>query len=157
MRFVVLIRYFLEFFLFKFLLIILNFFFRKISKNVFSNLFMFLGRLSKYNNIAKNNCKIVFNEFSDKKIRKIINSSWKNLGKNIYELNNLKSLINDKNAINILGLEKLEKIKKENSQVIFFSIHSGNWEICVPILDKIGFSLRGRTWSPGILLIAKKK
>ena len=141
MRFVVLIRYFLEFFLFKFLLIILNFFFRKISKNVFSNLFMFLGRLSKYNNIAKNNCKIVFNDFSDKKIRKIINSSWKNLGKNLYELNNLKSLINDENAINILGLEKLEKIKKENSQVIFFSIHSGNWEICVPILDKNGFNI----------------
>ena len=141
MRFVVLIRYFLEFFLFKFLLIILNFFFRKISKNVFSKLFMFLGRLSKYNNIAKNNCKIVFNDFSDKKIRKIINSSWKNLGKNLYELNNLKSIINDKNAINILGLEKLEKIKKENSQVIFFSIHSGNWEICVPILDKNGFNI----------------
>jgi KDO2-lipid IV(A) lauroyltransferase len=102
---------------------------------------MFIGRLSKYNKIAKNNCKIVFSDFSDKEITKIVNSSWKNLGKNLYELNNLKKLIDDKNAIEILGLEKLKKIKKENSSVIFFSIHSGNWEICVPILDKSGFNI----------------
>jgi len=141
MRLLVLIRYFVEFFLFKIVFTILNFLFRKISKNIFSNLFMFLGRMSKYNKIAKKNCKIVFSEFSEKEITKIINKSWKNLGKNLYELNSLKKLIDDKNAIKILGLEKLEKIKKENSQVIFFSIHSGNWEICVPILDKNGFNI----------------
>ena len=141
MRLLVLIRYFVEFFLFKIVFTILNFLFRKISKNIFSNLFMFLGRMSKYNKIAKKNGKIVFSEFSEKEITKIINSSWKNLGKNLYELNSLKKLIDDKNAIKILGLEKLEKIKKENSQVIFFSIHSGNWEICVPILDKNGFNI----------------
>ena len=72
---------------------------------------MFLGRLSKYNKIAKNNCKIVFNDFSDKEITEIINNSWKNLGKNLYELNNLKKLVDDKSAIKILGLEKLKKIK----------------------------------------------
>ena len=141
MRLLVIIRYFVEFFLFKIVFAILNFLFRKISKNIFSNLFMFLGRMSKYNKIAKKNCKIVFSEFSEKEITKIINRSWKNLGKNLYELNSLKKLIDDKNAIKILGLEKLEKIKKENSQVIFFSIHSGNWEICVPILDKNGFNI----------------
>ena len=141
MRFLVFIRYFIEFFLYKIIFIILNLFSPKFSKNIFSYSFMFLGRLSKYNKIAKNNCKIVFSDFSDEEIRKIINNSWKNLGKNLYELNNLKKLIDDKNAIKILGLEKLKKIKKENSQVIFFSIHSGNWEICVPILDKSGFNI----------------
>ena len=141
MRFLVFIRYFIEFFLYKIIFIILNLFSPKFSKNIFSYSFMFLGRLSKYNKIAKNNCKIVFSDFSDKEITQIINNSWKNLGKNLYELNNLKKLIDDKNAIKILGLEKLKKIKKENSPVIFFSIHSGNWEICVPILDKSGFNI----------------
>ena len=141
MRFLVFIRYFIEFFLYKIVFVILNLFSRKFSKNIFSYLFMLLGRLSKYNKIAKDNCKIVFSDFSDKEITKIINNSWKNLGKNLYELNNLKKLIDDKNAIKILGLEKLKKIKKENSPVIFFSIHSGNWEICVPILDKSGFNI----------------
>ena len=141
MRFLVFIRYFIEFFLFKIFFIILKIFSRELSKNIFSYSFMFLGRLSKYNKIAKNNCKIVFSDFSDKEITKIVNNSWKNLGKNLYELNNLKKLIDDKNAIEILGLEKLKKIKKENSPVIFFSIHSSNWEICVPILDKSGFNI----------------
>jgi len=141
MRFLVFIRYFIEFFLYKIVFIILNLFSRKFSKRIFSYSFMLLGRLSKYNKIAKDNCKIVFSDFSDKEITKIINNSWKNLGKNLYELNNLKKLIDDKNAIKILGLEKLKKIKKENSPVIFFSIHSGNWEICVPILDKSGFNI----------------
>ena len=141
MRFLVFIRYFIEFFLYKIVFVILNLFSKKFSKNIFSYSFMLLGRLSKYNKIAKNNCKIVFSDFSDKEITKIINNSWKNLGKNLYELNNLKKLIDDKNAIKILGLEKLKKIKKENSPVIFFSIHSGNWEICVPILDKSGFNI----------------
>ena len=141
MRFLVFIRYFIEFFLYKIVFIILRLFSRKFSKKIFSYSFMLLGRLSKYNKIAKNNCKIVFSDFSDKEITKIINNSWKNLGKNLYELNNLKKLIDDKNAIKILGLEKLKKIKKENSPVIFFSIHSGNWEICVPILDKSGFNI----------------
>ena len=141
MRFLVFIRYFIEFFLYKIVFVILSLFSRKFSKKIFSYSFMLLGRLSKYNKIAKDNCKIVFSDFSDKEITKIINNSWKNLGKNLYELNNLKKLIDDKNAIKILGLEKLKKIKKENSPVIFFSIHSGNWEICVPILDKSGFNI----------------
>ena len=141
MRYLVFIRYFIEFFLFKIIFILLSLFNKKISTKIFSNIFMFLGRLSKYNKIAKKNCKFIFSDFNDKKITKIINSSWKNLGQNLYELNNLKKLIDDKSAIKILGLEKLEKIKKENSPVIFFSIHSGNWEICVPILDKNGFDI----------------
>ena len=41
---------------------------------------MLLGRLSKYNEIAKTNCKHVFANFTDKRIN-IINNSWKNLGK----------------------------------------------------------------------------
>ena len=141
MRFLVFIRYFIEFFLYKIVFVILNLFSKKFSKNIFSYSFMLLGKLSKYNKIAKNNCKIVFSDISDIEITKIINDSWKNLGKNLYELNNLKKLIDDKSAIKILGLEKLKKIKKENSPVIFFSIHSGNWEICVPILDKSGFNV----------------
>ncbi len=53
----------------------------------------------------------------------------------------IKKLIDNKNSIKIKGIEILEKIKKENKPVIFFSIHSGNWEICVPILDKYGFNI----------------
>ncbi len=141
MKLLVFTKHLFEFFIFKIFLSFFNFFPKKISFIMVSNIFAFIGGLSKYNKIAKNNCKIVFSNFNNKQINYIINNSWKNLAKNIFELNYLKELINDKNAIKIIGLDILEKIKKENSPVIFFSIHSGNWEICVPILDKQGLNV----------------
>ena len=141
MKFLLPFRYVIEFFLFKLIFFLLSCFPKKISSNIFSYSFMLLGRLSKYNKIAKNNCKHVFTNFNDKQINNIINNSWKNLGKNLYELSYLNKLVDDKNKIKILGLDRLEIIKKTNEPVIFFGIHSGNWEICVPILDKYGFNV----------------
>ena len=75
---------------------------------------MFLGKLSKYNKIAKNNCKIIFPNLSEDEITKIINNSWQNLGHNLFELTFLKKLLKDKNKIEIKGLEVLKNIRKEN-------------------------------------------
>ncbi len=102
---------------------------------------MFLGKLSKYNEIAKNNCRVVFPNLNDKEITKIINNSWRNLGYNLFEITFLKKLVKEKKTIEFKGLDIIEKIKKENSPVIFFSIHSSNWEICVPLLDHRGFNV----------------
>ena len=141
MKFFLIFRYVIEFLLFKILFLFLSCFPKKISSNILSNIFMIFGRLSKYNKIAKNNCKIVFTNYTDKQISNIIDKSWKNLGKNLYELSFLKNLVNDDDKIKIIGLDKLELIKRKDEPIIFFSIHSGNWEICVPILDKYGFNV----------------
>ena len=139
MTFFISIRYYCEFFLFKIIFFLLFPFSKKVSSKIISNLFMFLGKLSKYNKIAKNNCKIVFPNLSEDEITKIINNSWQNLGHNLFELTFLKKLLKDKNKIEIKGLEVLENIGKENLPVIFFSIHSSNWEVCVPFLDHNDF------------------
>jgi len=139
MTFLISIRYLLEFFLFKIIIFLLFPFSKKMSSKIISNSFMFLGKLSKYNQIAKNNCKIVFPNLNEKAITKIINNSWQNLGHNIFELTILKKILKDKNKIKIKGLDVLEKIRKENFPVIFFSIHSSNWEVCVPFLDQNDF------------------
>ena len=139
MTFFISIRYLLEFFLFKIIIFLLFPFSKKMSSKIISKSFMFLGKLSKYNQIAKNNCKIVFPDLNEKEITKIINNSWQNLGHNLFELTFLKKLLKDKHKIEIKGLEVLEKIKKENFPVIFFSIHSSNWEVCVPFLDQNNF------------------
>ena len=141
MTFFISIRYYCEFFLFKIIIFLLFPFSKKVSSKIISNLFMFLGKLSKYNKIAKNNCKIVFPNLSEDEITKIINNSWQNLGHNLFELTFLKKLLKDKNKIEIKGLEVLENIGKENLPVIFFSIHSSNWEICVPFLDHNDFKM----------------
>ena len=140
MKFLNLIKYSVEFFLFKIILLILSLFTKKLSSKIISNSFLFFGRFSKYHVIAKKNCKIVFPNLKDEDIVKIISDSWKNLGSNVYELTNLKKLIREENLIKFQGLDVLEKVKKEKSPVIFFSIHSSNWEICLPILDYRGFS-----------------
>ena len=139
MTFLIYIRYLLEFFLFKIIIFLLFPFSKKMSSKIISNSFMFLGKMSKYNQIAKNNCKIVFPNLNEKEITKIINNSWQNLGYNLFELTFLKKIIKDKNKIEVKGLEVLEKIRKENLPAIFFSIHSSNWEICVPFLDQNDF------------------
>ena len=139
MTFLISIRYFLEFFLFKLIIFLLLPFSKELSSTIVSNLFIFLGRLSKYNQIAKDNCKLVFPNLNEKEITKIINNSWQNLGLNLFELTFLNKLLKDKNTIEIKGLEILEKIRKENLPVIFFSIHSSNWEVCVPFLDQNDF------------------
>ena len=141
MKHLISIRYSIEFFLFKTIVLILNVFPKKISANIISNSFLFLGKLSKYHIIAKNNCKIVFPDLNENEITKIINHSWKNLGNNIFELTYLEKFISDINSIEIKGFEILKKIRGESSPVIFFSIHSSNWEVCVPILDRNGFSI----------------
>ena len=58
----------------------------KLSSKVISNLFMLFGKSSKYNQIAKNNCRIVFPHLTEKEIQKIINNSWRNLGCNLFEI-----------------------------------------------------------------------
>ena len=139
MTFFISFRYFLEFFIFKIIIFLLFPFSKKVSAKIISNSFMFLGKLSKYNKIAQNNCKMIFPNLNEEEITKIINKSWKNLGHNLFELTFLKKLLKDKNKIEIKGLEILENIKKENLPVIFFSIHSSNWEVCVPFLDHNDF------------------
>ena len=136
-----LFKYYIEFFLFKIILLVLSLFSKKLSAKITSNFFLFFGRFSKYHIIAKNNCKIAFPKLKDEDITKIISESWRNLGNNLYELTNLKKLIKEENLIEFQGLDILEKVQKEKSPVIFFSIHSSNWEICVPILDHKGFNI----------------
>jgi len=141
MSFFVSVRYFFEFILFKIILFLLLPFSKKISLKIISNSFIFLGKLSKYNSIAKKNCKIVFPNLSEIEIENIINKSWRNLGCNLFEITFLNKLIKEKNRIEIKGKEIIEKIKKDKSPVIFFSIHSSNWEVCVPVLDHNGLNV----------------
>ena len=143
MRYLNFIRHCIEFIFFQIILVILNLFSKKISSKIISSSFVFFGKLSKYNLIAKKNCKKVFPELNDKDIIKIIDDSWRNLGNNLYELTYLKKLMYEKNLIEIKGLDILKKIKSQKSPVIFFGIHSSNWEIFVPMLDHRGFSIGG--------------
>ena len=79
---------------------------------------------------------------NEKEVKINVLNCWNNLGKTFIELSVLKKILNKKNKkIEIKGIEFLNSIRKNNEQVIFFSIHQANWELLVPTIDKLGINI----------------
>ncbi len=135
------INYYLQFIFIKLVYLSLNLLPLKIASKTSGEIFKFIGNRLSINKIAYNNCKLVFPNFREFEIKNIIDNSWRNLGKNFFELSKLNKIINNKNLIKINGMENIQDFVDNKKQGIFFSIHQSNWEICVPILDKIGISI----------------
>jgi len=135
------IRFFFEFTLIKIIFIFLYLLPVNITSAFGSRLLIIFVRFSKSHYTAIQNCKHVFPNLNDKEIKKIIFNSWSNLGKTIFELGILKKIIKKNNYIKIEGLGNINKIIRNKTPSIFFSIHQSNWEICVPSLDKMGINV----------------
>ena len=134
--------YFLQFCIVKILFFLVKILPLGISRKLSSIIFRTLGKLSSADKTAFNNCKFIFPNLEDKKIRNIIDKSWDNIGKTVCELLNFNKLIINKNII-LKGLENIENLKKNKQQAIFISIHQSNWEILVPMLDRLDLKIGG--------------
>ena len=108
----------------------------KFTSKLGSLIFRSLGIFSKKHSLAIQNCKLVFPDLDDKKIKNIVIKSWENLGKTIFELLRLNNIIK-KYKIDIVGEKNIKKIIENKKQAIFIGIHQSNWEICVPLLDNL--------------------
>mgnify|MGYP001269681255 CR=1 FL=1 len=108
----------------------------KFTSKLGSLIFRSLGIFSKKHSLAIQNCKLVFPDLDDKKIKNIVIKSWENLGKTIFELFKLNNIIK-KYKIDIVGEKNIKKIIENKKQAIFIGIHQSNWEICVPLLDNL--------------------
>ena len=134
--------YFLQFILVKIFFYFLKILPLEISKKISSFIFRTAGKLSDADKTAVNNCKFVFPNLKEEKVRNIVDESWNNIGKTVCELLKLNKLIN-KNKIILNGLSNIENLKKNNQQAIFISIHQSNWEILVPMIDRLKFPIGG--------------
>ena len=134
--------YFLQYLFVKILFLFLKFLPLKTAKSMSSIIFRKVGKLSSAHKTAKNNCRYIFPNHKEKMINSIIDKSWENIGKTICELLRFQEVYN-KNNIILNGLKNIEFLKKNNKQAIFFSIHQSNWEVMVPILDRINFDVGG--------------
>ena len=123
---------------FKYLIqaIILYFFFLvgkvlglKISRTLFSNIFIILAPLFKSKKIIDKNLSIFNSEISKKEKDKIILSMWKNYGMTFIEYVFLSYFQKNNSHIKILGENNLQKIIKKNKPVIFVSGHFANYEL----------------------------
>ena len=109
----------------------------KISRKIFSFLFIKIGPIIKSKKIVRDNIFRVFGKQIDNK--KIIKSMWSNYGKTFVEYLFLKKYREDtfvENQIQIKGSEILNKIKKNKKPVIFISGHFANFELMSMVLTK---------------------
>ena len=131
------IRFLFEFVIIKGLFTALSIFPINFVSKFGAFIFLIFGRFSKAHIIAINNCHHVFPKLNKKEISTIVNKSWMNLGQTIFELGILNKIFKKKSLIKINGLNNIKDIIEKKNPAIFFSIHNSNWEICVPLLDRM--------------------
>lgn len=134
------IKYFLEYIIVYIISLILNILPINFSSYIGGFIFKIFGPLTKTHFIAKNNYLKIFPLAKHKEVKKNILLSWENLGRTFFELLILPKLIKlSKKYIKIEGLDNLKNLNTKNERFMFITIHQSNWEIVVPIIDKLKF------------------
>ena len=101
----------------------------KISRKLFSFLFILIGPIFKSKKIVEKNMIIFLKKSPLKNKNEIINNMWKNYGKTFIAYIFLNYFRKQKSHIFIKGEENLFQIKKQNKPVIFISGHFANFEL----------------------------
>ncbi len=135
------IKYFFEFISIISLFFIFKIIGLKNASNLGSVLGRFIGPLFRSKEIIKQNIKTALGEIDKKEETMIINSMWSNIGRTFAEyvfLKDFKFNRTNFDHMKIKGINYLEKIKKNNETVIFYSCHFANFELMAMELDKFG-------------------
>ena len=115
----------------------------RLSSNLGGKIFEIIGPFFRSEKIINSNIKKALPDINFKNLKKIKRFMWNNYGRTFAEYMFIKEFRNGKISKNIEidGQEILEKIKKENSQVIFISGHFSNFELMAMHLEKSGINL----------------
>ena len=112
----------------------------KLSRKVFSKIFITFGPIFKSKKIFAKNFEIARNVIK-KDHTSIEREMWSNYGMTFVEYIFLKYFRNSNSHIEISGLDIIENINKENKKVIFISGHFANFELMSMELTKRNVSL----------------
>ena len=115
----------------------------RLSSNLGGKIFEIIGPFFRSEKLINSNIKKALPDINFKNLKKIKRLMWNNYGRTFAEYMFIKEFRNGKISKNIEidGQEILEKIKKENSQVIFISGHFSNFELMAMHLEKSGINL----------------
>ena len=113
----------------------------KLSRKIFSWLFLKIGPLFKSKKITRKNTKIYAQVATRIDEEKIIHSMWKNYGKTFIEYIFLDYLKKSNSNIFIEGEENISDLINKNKQVIFVSGHFANFELMSMQITKKGIPL----------------
>jgi len=137
------IKYFIEF-LFVIILFFLFFLLRpKLSSYISGKLFEIIGPFFKSKKIIHKNMQRVFPDIKIERLNELTSLMWNNYGRIFAEYIFIRNFRFGKinSNIEIEGQEILDKIKKENTQVIFISGHLSNFELMAMHIVKSGINL----------------
>tara|TARA_Y200000002_G_C22679353_1_gene663366 strand:+ start:2347 stop:3204 length:858 start_codon:yes stop_codon:yes gene_type:complete len=101
----------------------------KISRMIFSNLFLLFGSFFKSKKVIKKNLDIFSQNVPDIDQKKIIEAMWKNYGMTFIEYIFLNYFRKQNSHITLEGYEIISKIIEEQKPVIFISGHFANFEL----------------------------
>ncbi len=137
------IKYFFQFLIIIFIFFVFKILGYRLSSYLGGKLFEIIGPYFRSKKITFSNLKRAFPEKDNEELSIISKDMWNNYGRVFAEYIFLKKFRNSKfkNNININGKEILEKIKKENKQVIFISGHFSNFELMAMQIEMAGIKL----------------
>ena len=137
------LKYFFQFFLISFLLIIFKIIGLKLSRIVAGKFFLIFGPLFRSKDVIEKNISFAFPNTDQNFKQVIINKMWQSYGKILAEYMFIKHFrnIDSEKFLEIKGQEILEKIKISNDPVIFISGHFDNFELMAMHIEKSGVNL----------------
>ena len=113
----------------------------KLSRKIFSFLFLKTGPIFRSKEIINRNLLIFKKDISNDEINKITSSMWKNYGMTFIEYIFLDLFRKKNSHIIIEGKDNLENIIKNKKPVIFVSGHFANYELMSMEITKKGIPL----------------
>ena len=134
------IKYFIQFLIISILFILFKALGLKLSSTFSKLIFGLLGPFFRSKQIINKNILKAFPNLNDTEINKISKTMWENYGRILSEymfMNEFRL----KNKIEVRGQEILDKIKRDNEQVIFISGHFNNFELMAMHIEKSGINL----------------
>ena len=137
------IRYFIEFIIIKFIFFVFKILGYKLSSNLGAFVGKTFGPLFRKKNLILNNLIISKIAENDKKRNNIVSEMWGNYGRILSEYPFIKDFDNNKlsNYLYIEGQDIIERLKKNNENVIFVSGHFSNFELMAMHLENSGIKL----------------
>ena len=135
MKIIKLLKYTVEFCTISIFFLIFKILGLKKSSYISGKIFNLIGPLFRSKKTINYNFKTAIPEASPEDIKKYTNNMWNYYGKILAEYVFLKNFRNNTN-IQINGKEILDKLKKNNENVIFISGHFDNFELMAMTLDK---------------------
>ncbi len=138
------IKYYLQFICVIFFFVIFKILGLKLASIISSNIFILLGPIFRSNKIVFSNLKIAFPDIDENQKKQILKKMWFNYGKIFAEYMFIKDFRHNEKysaKISIENKDIIEKIKKDNEQVIFISGHFNNFELMAMQIEKLGINL----------------